>query len=131
MPKVRTGHISTHANYASKRDASKDILLSPSRGRARLRERSHAANCVSRARNSGIAGAPAAKGQAVNKRQRASGDFHGVPSPMPPMCAAPGTAESYPKISPAKRPKKERIRTGPGGAKFPNSAAVKIWSLFN
>ena len=39
--------------------------------------------------------------------------------------------KSYPKIDPAKGSKQEQIRTGPGGAKFPDSAAVKIWSLFN
>ena len=39
--------------------------------------------------------------------------------------------KSYPKIGPAKNPKKDQIRTGPGGAKFPDLAAVKIWSLFN
>ena len=39
--------------------------------------------------------------------------------------------KSYPKIGPAKGPKKEQIRTGPGGAKFPDLAAVRIWSLFN
>ena len=39
--------------------------------------------------------------------------------------------KSYPKIGPAKGPKKKQIRTGPGGAKFPDSAAVKICVLFN
>ena len=39
--------------------------------------------------------------------------------------------KSYPKIGPAKNPKNKQIRTGPGGAKFPDLAAVKIWSLFN
>jgi len=39
--------------------------------------------------------------------------------------------KSYPKIGPAKRPKYEQIRTGPGEAKFLDAAAVRIWSLFN
>ena len=39
--------------------------------------------------------------------------------------------KSYPKIGPAQDPKKDQIRTGPGGAKFPDSAAVKICVLFN
>ena len=34
-------------------------------------------------------------------------------------------------IEPAKGPKKDQIRTGPGGAKFPDSAVVKICVLFN
>ena len=35
------------------------------------------------------------------------------------------------ELDPAKGPKKDQIRTGPGGAKFPDSAAVKICVLFN
>ena len=34
-------------------------------------------------------------------------------------------------IDPAKGPKKDQIRTGPGRAKFPDSAVVKICVLFN
>ena len=82
MPKVRTGHISTHANYASKRDA--ECMIYNELDEAKPRQ------------------------ETTRPRKK-----------------------SYPKIVPAKGPKKERIRTGPGGAKFPNSAAVKIWSLFN
>ena len=39
--------------------------------------------------------------------------------------------KSYPKMGPAKGPKRDQIRTSPGGAKYPNSAAVRICSLFN
>ena len=39
--------------------------------------------------------------------------------------------KSYPKIGPAQDPKKDQIRRGPGGAKFPDSAAAKICVLFN
>ena len=90
--KVRTGDISTHANYASKRDAS--CLVQPLDAKTNpQRQEQHKK-----------------KTRQETTRPR---------------------KKSYPKIGPAKSPQKEQIRTGPGGAKSPDSAAVKIWSLFN